>query len=268
MAPVVVSEINRWFRRRKTLAISMGLFFLCMLVGFYTFYGQHRFPGPFGPNAYLAFVSVVGSAQAPIWGLFLPLNVSLIAADTLLWDRKTGQIQFYLARTTRLSYGMGKFMATMLITGATICIGLLITLAVAALLFPAGSPVVAPEYPTFLHAMFYSAPIGYCLILTGIITLSVMAWASLSFLASLWTTNIYLVIAGPWLLYLLLTFVVQVPPLSAFDYTPAVLSTGLFIQQYKGLTYFVGIPILWVAVISVGALLTFFHYHRGLDIFD
>lgn len=212
----------------------------------------------------------------------------MIGGDSLAWDRKTGFIRFMLTRSSRRAYILGKILSVTLLTGIVISSGLLLSFLIARTWLPSALPpwhivngtatITHPgapptrifPWPTFLHNLFFSHPFIYVLAVTGIVTLSAMAWANVALLISLWTTRIYLVLAGPWLAYIGGTFLMGVLgliiDLPLVDYAPVVLS-GAFVGHGKEMTRG-EIPFIWAGFIILTAIVTYTGFMRRKDILD
>lgn len=202
-------------------------------------------------NAYMAYLSALGSGSSAYWIGVLPLIAVLIAADSVAWDRRTGSLRFYLARTDRLRYILGKWLAVMAFTALIVALGLAISGSVAAIAFPdtlppwhwvhgvatlttAGVPAMYRNpYPVFAHALFFRHPLLYAVLISGLVLLSAGVWASLALVLSLWTTNIYMVLAGPWIVYLGSTILLGLPMVAATPWAPLVMS-GPLVNSFSG----------------------------------
>lgn len=245
---VLYCEMFRMARRRPPVVAFLLLvgFIIQGLIsyrrgGFWFFYQDSY-------SAYLAFLSAIGSGISAYWVGVLPLVACLVAGDSLAWDRRTGFIRFFLTRSSRRVYIIGKIVSVTILTGVVVLCGLLLSFGIASVWFPLKlppwhmvdetatftNPAAPPSYifpfPTFFHNLLFTHPFIYVLLVSGIVTLSAVAWALVSLFFSLWTTNIYLVLGGPWLLYMGTTFVMCIlafiVPYDLVQYTPLVLSGG------------------------------------------
>ncbi|MEW6772190.1 MAG: hypothetical protein AB1330_12530 [Bacillota bacterium] len=246
--------------------------------GFWFFY-------PDTYSAYLAYLSAIGSGLSAYFVGILPLAACLVAGDSMAWDRKTGFIRFVLTRSSRRTYILGKITAVTLLTGIVIFSGLLISFLIASIWFPlalppwhmvgetatftnpAAPPAHVFPFPNFLHDLLFSHPFVYILVVGGVVTLSAIVWANLAMLISLWTTKIYLVLAGPWLAYIGGTFIFGVLGLimdsPLVSYAPLVLS-GAFIGHGKEMTR-VEIPFIWIGFTTI---VTYTAFMRRKDVLD
>ncbi len=69
-----------------------------------------------------------------------------------------------------------------------------------------GPPTAYTPYPTFLHRLFFMDPFGYLFIISGIVLLATTFWGLLSLAISSGTANTYIILGGPWLLYVGLSY--------------------------------------------------------------
>ncbi|MDN5363089.1 MAG: hypothetical protein PWQ91_150 [Eubacteriales bacterium] len=284
MITVVKSEILRVLKRRN-LIIAFFLLIGFMLQGYYSYKNMGYVVRE--ESAYVAYISTLSSNNAYIIGV-LPLITCLIAADSLAWDRKTGYVRFMLTRSQRRDYILGKIAAVSVITAAVVLLGFLFSFVLAAVLYPLRLPswhwvgnvatFTIPEapadyvnpVPVFLHNLFFTHPFIYVMIITIIVTLAAVAYANVALLLSLWTSNIYLVLAVPWLLHVGLNFVFGVlavitnKDFAAFS--PIVL-TGAFIDHGNdpGKIY---VPIIWITTILLAATVTYVLFMKRRDILD
>lgn len=265
-----------WHWRRTTLA---GIGIIGFMVAGIVSYRQTPLMSWGASSAYLAYLSALGSGANTYWDVVLPLMACLVAADSIAWDRRTGLIRLILPRTRRWEYGVGKVVATTFWTTVVVGLGLVVAFGVAVVEYPLtlphwqfvhGSPVFTPPfggaqyatpYPMFLHGVLFAHPGLYLSMISGITVLSAIAWANLGLLFSCVTKNPYLVLAAPWLVYLLGTFALEF--LGAPMFSPYQLS-GLFVANHAQGPYWV--PILWAtfAFVMMGAVVAYFAHGRDL----
>lgn len=284
MITVVKSEILRVLKRRN-LIVAFLLLVGFMLQGYYSYKNMGYVV--WEESAYVAYVSIFSGNNAYFIGI-LPLIACLIAADSLAWDRRTGFVRFMLTRSHRREYILGKIVAVSVTTAVVVLAGLLLSFVMATALFPLKLPPwhwvgdtatftlrgVPADYvspvPVFLHNLFFTHPLIYVVTITFIATLAAVAYANVALLLSLWTSNIYLVLAVPWLLHVGLNFIFGVlavitnKDFAAFS--PIVL-TGAFIDRGNdpGKIY---VPIIWITTILLAATVTYVLFMKRRDILD
>lgn len=286
---VLSSEVFRSLRRWPT-ALAFLLVVGFMVQGMISYSrGGFWFFYPPTYSAYLAYLSAIGDGTAAYWVGILPLAACLIGGDSLAWDRNTGFIRFMLTRSPRRRvYILGKIASVTLLAGMVVSSGLLLSFLIASIRFPLAlppwhmvngtatfiNPAAPPTYifpwPTFLHNLLFSHPFVYVLVVTGVVTLSAVAWANVAMLISLWSTRIYLVLAGPWLAYMGGTFLMSVLGLiinlPLASYAPVVLS-GAFIGHGKEMSR-IEIPFIWIGFIILTAVVTYTAFMKRRDILD
>ncbi|RDV82057.1 hypothetical protein DXX99_08370 [Ammonifex thiophilus] len=142
-------------------------------------------------------------------------------------------------------------------------------------------PAAPPDYidpdPVFLHRFFFEHPFAYVVIVTFVATLAASAYASLSLLLSLWTTNIYLVLGIPWLVHVGLNFLFGVLAIitgvDLVSCSPIVLS-GAYISGWSSLVgsalqeYNFFVPLIWITVTATLLLLTYYVFMKRRDILN
>lgn len=284
VSTVLYTEWRRLLRRWQT-AVAFILLVVFILQGFYHYAvsGLWTF-FPNAQSAYLAYLTALGAGYALVWPGIAPLVASLVIGDSLARDRQSGFINLMLARVSRRTYIMGKILATTLLTGAVVSVGFITSFVIAILNFPLELPPwktvdgvatfinpAAPDdyvvmFPTFMHNFLFEHPLGYVCLITVIVVLSTVLWANLSLLFSLHTKNIYLVIGGPWLLYILSLFVLGNPLIGMVDYTPLVLS-GSFTVSDVGLGP-LAICTIWLTLIGLTMLTTYTTFCGRRDILE
>ncbi|KPC97287.1 hypothetical protein [Geobacillus thermocatenulatus] len=272
--------------RRWQLAIGMIALVGFMLQGFYSYYTKPPyFSGQY--SAYMSYISALGTGSGAFWIVVLPLISCLVAGDSLAWDRRTGAIRFMLIRLSRKQYILGKILSSSMFTILFVSIGLILSFVIASILFPLKLPpwrfvngtatfsvpgVPKSEiflFPTFMHNFFFEHPFTYILLVTGIVVLSAVVWTNIALLASLFTTNIYLVMGIPWLIYIIVSFIMMIPLVGLPHYSPLVLS-GPFMESGPGTgPSALSIPIFWMVVILLINTLSYIIFLRkGGEVLD
>ncbi|MCL8209347.1 MAG: hypothetical protein K6V97_14955 [Actinomycetia bacterium] len=126
-----------------------------------------------------------------------------------------------------------------------------------------GPPAALTPYPTFLHGLFFASPWVYSAILALIVTAAVVFWAELALWISAWTTNLYVVVGGPWLLYVLSSFVIG-GAMGLGNWMPMVLSGPFVGGPGPGDQWVLLIWPLGVCLVVSGFLLTVLQKERDL----
>lgn len=280
---------SEWIRvlKRWQTALAVALIVVSLLAG-YLDYQSGRYFSPMDTlSAYVAFLVAIGGGPVSLWPGVVALIGPLILGDSLAWDRRTGMIRLMVSRVGRRRYITGKLLAVNLYTAIIVLSALCVSLAVAFAWLPSQLPpwrevdgkltiydpratyAVVEPFPTYLHDLFFTNPIVYLTILVLILVLPPLAWANLSLLLSIWTENIYLVLAAPWLICMALSFILGQPFIGGWHYSPLVLS-GPFVQIGEPRLPDWAIPMLWCAVIAITIAGTYFGFlhTRGGDIID
>ena len=253
--------LMRW-QTWAAFAVLLGFFFQ----GLYAFYRSHVYwayghwtnagvlsqPGHY--NAYLAFLNIFNGPTDFIVGI-LPLLVAVAAGDSLAWDRKSGFVEYVVNRSSLRRYILAKIGSASLVSAGLILGAALISAMAAAVFCPVSShPVITGVTPMLLAEFYALHPFLYCLMVAGIAALAGMAWTVVGVLLSTLIKNIYLVVAGPWLLFLATSF-----PLLVFapHYAPLVL-IGPWINTQIGYGagpgYAALVPLTWLLMWIIGGL--------------
>lgn len=253
-----------------------------MVQGLWSYAAQQAVP-PSGANAFQAYLSALGSGPSAYWIGVLPLVAALIAADSLAWDRQTGIFRFYLPRADRLHYVWGKWLAVVAFTAVVVAGGLAIAAIIAGAAFPfalppwhrvggfatltvAGAPATYRDpFPVFAHALFFAHPVLYLMLVAGLTVLSACVWASVGLVLSLWIANIYIVLAGPWVIYMVTTVIMALPMVLATSWSPLVMS-GPLVNSFTG-SMWQALAYWSVALAGLGAVLTGY-FRRRRDFID
>ncbi len=271
---------SEWYRiqcRWKVWTVAWGIMVAFMVQGLWSYAAQNAYPHS-EANAYQAYLSALGSGPSAYWIGILPLIAALIAADSQAWDRRTGSLRFYLPRASRLHYIWGKWLAVVAFTAAVVAAGLAVTGIMAAIAFPttlppwhrvhgiatfsvAGAPASYHNpFPVFAHALFFAHPLVYAALVAGLVILSACVWASIGLVLSLWSTNIYVVLAGPWVVYMVATVLMALPMVLATPWSPLVMS-GPLVNSFVESAW-VALAYWGLALGFLGAVLTAHFRHR------
>ncbi len=214
-------------------------------------------------NAYLAFINIF-SGPTDFIVVILPLLVAVAASDSLAWDRKTGFVQYVVNRSTMRRYIVAKIVSASMVGAAMVLGASLIAGIAARVFFPVSPthPAIIGITPMLMASLYAGHPLLYCFMAAGIAALSGMAWALLGVLLSTLVKNVYLVIAGPWLLFLLSSFPALV---FAPNYAPLSL-IGPYIDTAVGHGVSPGypamVPLAWIAIWMICGLLSYVVFTR------
>lgn len=276
------SEWYRMWRRWKVWGGALLVMVAFVLQGLVAYAAGTHFPNSH-PNVYQAYLSALGTGPSAYWIGVLPLLASLIAADSLAWDRQTGTVRFYLSRVARRTYVLGKWLAVISFTAVIVAIGLGMTGLIAGIVFPdrvppwhlvhgtatlitAGTPAsYRNPFPVFAHELFFSHPLMYVSLVAGLVVLSSTIWASLSLILSIVTANIYMVLAGPWVVYMVTTLVMSLPMISAVPWSPLVMS-GPLVNSFPGSV--LGAVAYWIITLVLSGVILALYYRQRREIID
>lgn len=262
-------EWKRVLMRWQTWAAFVVLLGFCFQ-GLYAFYRSHFYwarghwtnagvlsqSGHY--NAYLAFLNIFNGPTDFIVGV-LPLLVAVAASDSLAWDRKTGFVQYVVNRSSLRYYIVAKIGSASMVSAALVLAAAILSGIAAAALFPMSAvhPVIMGVTPMLMASLYAAHPVWYCAMVAGIAALAGMAWTVVGVLLSTVIKNVYLVVAGPWLLFLMSSF-----PLLVFapQYAPLVF-LGPWINTEIGYGagpgYAAIVPLTWLALWIGGGLLAY-----------
>lgn len=209
---------------------------------------------PIHPNAFSSFLYGIGKGADAILGLVFPLAIPLFVGGSLAVDRRTGFENYILSRMNYKQYIGAKLLSAAIASVMLVLITELIAFGVALLIYPdfAYKPVSynAPGYATHLYLTW---PYLYVLL---IICNNAVAAISISFISVMFSTmikNMYVVLALPWVSFLLLQYVIYSAG-NGDHYAPLDL-IGLYMveQDYTVLE----VPMLWISLAVVLAMMTF-----------
>ena len=194
------------------LALVLGVLLLAYGLSDYSA-GPKDIPGthPFLYNAY----------DAVIWAedllaLLAPLIAVLPFADSYALDRTSGYLRHVLVRSWHRRYLSAKFAANVLAGGLAVALPLLFLFAYANLAYPRGFPPVAESrfpfdyLPGPLGNLYRTTPGLYVLFLIGLGFIFGATYATFGLAISCFVNNRYSVLATPFLLYHVASFVLPV----------------------------------------------------------
>lgn len=160
----------------------------------------------------------IGMDAATIWPtlfyMLLPLLTALPFSDTAFWDFDSGYCVQIVSRASKRNYLLAKAI-TIFSTGAVLTGGILLFdfLGTTTLL-----PLVTPEATTNLYgisnrsifpALFYGAPLRYTLLYIALDAVLAGAWNCLALVSSVLLHDRLQALLAPFLVYLLLYFVLN-----------------------------------------------------------
>lgn len=202
---------------------------------------------------------IVIDAGQPATGLFfflLPLLVVLPYAWSLSFDVKTGYVNNLITRTSRANYCVSKFLSVFLSAGIVAVVPVLLNLLICACALPAYVPdvfdvVYFGVYENSLWSeAFYSAPLLYAALFSGLIFVFSGLWAVSVSALSLFVKNRLVFTVAPFLFLLLVEYL----NLMVF---PGAISAALTPFEYlRG----AGSPFItngWVVLLELAFLLAF-----------
>ena len=137
--------------------------------------------------------------------LMLPIFASFPFADSFLQDKRTGYLKNVLVRADRKQYGVAKYFAVFVSSGAAALSPLLFDLMLTGSALPYLGPLPADScyLPTLFGSMFYSTPVLYVLIFLLIDFVFFGSLACLALCISFYVENAFFVEMFPYIVYFL-----------------------------------------------------------------
>jgi hypothetical protein len=243
------SELYRAFHRRWTyIAFAFGLLiavsgYIGIQVGDLPFsHISHEY------NAWYVFLQVFGMNLNSIWGIAVPLFAALPFGDTLIYDLNHGFEVPLMLRVGMKRYFFSKWLANIIVVAsvsfAVLSCALSLALLwrqdvvlpavlppqlIAGMPLPSGidplSGVFASSYqPHVLSGLFWVHPSVYSLLAIVIGVLVSISIGSITMVASLFFKKRYLVLAAPFIFYMVFNVAVQVLGLKLW--VPFLMSAG------------------------------------------
>ena len=252
-------EIGRQLLRWQTLLAFM-LMMALFIQGFEAFRPNGIVLSPDKHNYFLAFLYAQGKGPRAMLPILLSLIISLTAGDSLALDRKTGFTQFSLLRITYPKYIMGKIISSSIISFFFVFMTEIAAFIYGVLTFP-GTVVMQYNqgiYPDYASQLFIDHPYMYILLIISNASLMAMVVALLSVLVSTKSKNVFIVIASPFLLSILLQFTLNALDLNR--YAPLDLIGTYMLSYYKYQT--LEIPGIHIALWVILCLITYGVYTR------
>ncbi|GAC42656.1 IIC component [Paenibacillus popilliae ATCC 14706] len=178
--------------------------------------GMESYFSPRHPNFFSAYFYAHGAgADSFLAGVF-PLAVTLLVGHSLAWDRKTGFYNYGLIRTNYRRFIGGKFIAAAITSFILVCVTELLAFAYAVLRYPTYD--ISHIQIAYALPLYKELPFVYILLIIFNTVLAAICFSFLSITLSTLLTNIYLVVALPWLFAFLLQFFLYI--ISEIKYAP------------------------------------------------
>jgi hypothetical protein len=261
LTKITKMEIRRAFFRRQALVA-----FLIMSAFFIQGFEAYR-PGPLVPvtanhNFYFAFLYAHGNGASGLLPLVFALIVSLAAGNSLAWDKKSGFIQYVLMRTSYKTYIVGKMVSASVVSFVFVFISELFCFVLAAIQFPNISDINkihSSFIPKYAGSLFIDHPFLYILLIIFNSALSAVFISMVSVFVSTTVKNIYIVVATPWLLFIVLHFVLY--SINLTRYAPLDLVGAYILNHFSYRT--LEIPFIWIVLSIVFYTLTYFFFARN-----
>lgn len=264
LSNIIKTEIRRNFLRWQTL-LAFILMLAFFIQGFEAFRPNGIELSPERQNFFLAFLYAQGKGPRAMLAIVLPLVVALIAGDSLAWDRKTGFNHFTLMRSTYKKYILGKIIGASITSFIFVFVSEWIAFLYGIFSFPKPETMqyilgVSPDYAAQL---FLDSPFVYILLIIFNTSLLAMVISLVAVLISVKVKNIFVVIATPFLLFILLQFAFNI--LSFDRYAPMDLIGIYMLSNFKYQIF--EIPAIWIVlwlVLAFGIYSSFTNkYKRG-----
>jgi ABC-type transport system involved in multi-copper enzyme maturation permease subunit len=262
---LVKVEIKRALSKWTTGIAFVILLAFCLqgLYSFYTFFpnsmawrANHQ-ATTF--NAYQAFLWIWTGPSDFIVGVF-PLLVTMGAGDSLAWDRKTGFMEFIISRTTSRRYIIAKIVSASIVGFLLVMLTQMISIALSLLVFPHATGNTG-YVPPFLSGLYASSPFLYILLVALISAVAGMAFAVIAVILSTVVKNVFLVVIGPWLLFVVVSLLCydyyHHHPHVMLPYSPLVILGPYINERVVSPMYIAAVPLVWIAVWGLGSVVAY-----------
>lgn len=227
-------ELERALRNSRYYLV-LGLAGLCFAWGGYelTLYG----PG-FAKNVYEAWVMIYYSSY---YQYLLPIAAVLPFADSFLIDRRQGFLRCILIRVAYRKYLAAKILATLFSAALAVGVPLLLLYGGVHLFFPRTLTVQSEFFQAVSNQNIVAAmnvvsgPVGmfsglylyhpdlYIFCLIGLAMVMGMLYAFLGLAISAWINNRYVVLAGPFVIFVVLDFIALRAQSLGYGFSPLAL---------------------------------------------
>lgn len=273
MIKVIQSEWFHFIHRRQTWIVLAGAL-VVMILSLIASKGYDYH------SAYLAYLAALGGGANPVWLAALPLVGSFAMGDVVRWSRRTGLVRYERSRQPLMNLIVGQVVSALLFTMMLMLLVLVVTWILSLAFLPPmpawhytpssrltitvpGPSTAYTPYPTFLHSLFFLHPLIYLLIVSGIVLLATAFWGLFSLAISAWTTNAYVVLGGPWLLYVGLSYIFGAPLDSLLGgWMPVNLSGAFLTGSSLSTAWLVGIWPLAIGIMVFIILISFWTRER------
>lgn len=231
--------VNKYFLLAILLAILTLIF---GIIDYMSGPNPREIPGasPFLNNTFDAFLW----AQGSLFALVAPIIAVLAFGDSYVVDRLKGYQNFILLRTTYRKYLTVKFIANLLAGGMSLALPLLILYGFTNIAFLRGFPPETnariPYYmlPGPLGSIYAKSPDLYIFFLIFLAFIFGIAYSTFALAFSIFIRNRYIVLATPFLFYIVIEFILQILGLPNWGPTAAlvpwirtsVTSTVIFVE--------------------------------------
>jgi hypothetical protein len=257
-------EVVRLFSRWQPW-VAFLLLIGVLIQGYEVFYPEPtikvRDPGWF--NVFLAFTKTHGYDLA-LLSVTLPLIAVMVAGDSLAWDLRTGFMHSILMRMNYKKYIMGKLLSVSLVTFVFVWIGEWIAFIYGMVRYPVLFPpaVSHGSTPDYAQSLFMDHPILYVMLIVFNTSMAAMAFSTISLALSTKIKNLYVVLALPWLGFIVIEFISQVLG-SRFSPLNYIGQYFLSVFSYHTLEIPLAWTLLWVISWMTAYLLFVNHFKKG-----
>ena len=221
---MILEEVYRVARSpRFWAAIALG--FVLLIPGVLQYNeGPKDVPG-MNPNLYNVYEAFMWAEKAWLI-LFVPVLATLPFADSYALDRASGYLRAVLMRASYRRYVLAKLGTNFLAGGLALALPLILFFLVSHLFF---APDLPPMQEARMHptgpasSLYWDHPTLFITFLIGVAFVFGAVYATLGMAISFWTTNRYVVLATPFVLYHAANFVLGIaglarwtPPMSFY----------------------------------------------------
>ncbi|GAC42652.1 hypothetical protein [Paenibacillus popilliae] len=209
MLKIAQMELFRIFCKWYSI-IPFIIIIACFIQGLETYFD------PIHPNFFSAYFYAHGAgAEALLAGIF-PLAVTLLVGHSLAWDRKTGFYNYVMIRTNCWKFIGSKLVSAAISSFVLVCVTELIAMAYAMVRYPIYD--ISHSQIVYALDLYKADPFVYVLLIILNTILAAICFSFLSITLSTLLTNIYLVVALPWLFAFILQFFLYI--ISKIRYAP------------------------------------------------
>ncbi|SMO95644.1 ABC transporter permease subunit [Melghirimyces algeriensis] len=260
LSTFIKTEFQRLIRRwQSLLGILLFIGFFLVALQAYQLDPSVQLPKE-QHNAFFAFYSAQGWGPYTFLPLIFPLIMVLFAGDTLAWDLKTGYSNLVLMRVGRRKYIVGKLISASVLTFLVIVLCEFLMFGYSLTQFPVFSPKhivpgLTPEYASDLATSYPFLYVGLIILNTALMG---MAFTVLAILLSLMVRNIVAILVIPWVLYIGLSFIVQIMGIGGL----APMRLGVLYLVEGTIFHPLEIPLFWAVFWLISLILIFCIYNQ------